>query len=508
MEKEREARYQDIGELIADLEKVEKGESVSLRPKKGEKPELELKIGMQWKNSIAVMPFVDMSPEKDQEYFCDGMTEDIITKLTKFEELKVISRISVMRYKNTDKDIKEIGQELNVATILEGSIRKERDRIRVNAQLISVDDNFHLWADKFDRKLDSVFEVQDEVSKAIVEALELKLTPKKIESLKEGRPKSIEAYEYTLKGMHLINNKYVISQKEDDFKAAKKMFRKAKEIDPDYVLTHTGLSWAYQHHYLITGRRRDLARVKKNIEMAYKLDPNRGETNAGLAWIHYRQDQYEKAYQSFKRAFALNPNTPQLNHIIAFFLRDLGLFHLAVEYSTRNIELDPFFLPSHSLRARCLMFTGQLKEAFRNIEKAFEMEKDNFWSELDYCILSIMKKEIDKANELLDRAEKINPGYPSIRFYKALMAAANGKKDKALALDKNGVIYSLLGMKDEAIKYIADEIKKDYEHFQYTYLPLDTSPFYDSLRDEARFKEIVHKQKKKYEERLKKFGKF
>ncbi len=467
-----------------------------------------MKSGIEWKNSIAVLPFMDMSPERDQEYFCDGMTEDIITKLTMFGELKVISRTSVMRYKNTDKDIKEIGQELDVATILEGSIRKEKDNIRVNAQLVNVDDDSHLWADTYERKVDSVFEVQDEVSKAIVEALELKLTPKRIESLKEGRPKNIEAYEYALKGMHLINSKYVISQRESDFKAAIKMFRKAKEADPDYVLTHTGLSWAYQHHNQITGNRKDLAQVKKNIEMAYKLDPNMGETNGALAWVYHRQGEYEKAHQYYKRALEINPNIPPLNHIIAFFLRDLGLFHLAVEYSTRNIELDPFFLPSHSLRTRCLMSIGQLKNALMNIKKALDLETDNFWSLLDYCILSIMKREMGKANDLLDRAEKINPTYPSIRFYRALMYAGKGDKDKALALSKNGIIYSLLGMKDEALQYITNEVKKDYEHFQYTYLSLETSPFYVSLRGDARFQDIVKKQKKKYEERLKKFGRF
>ena len=508
MEKDSEIRYQDVGELLVNLEKLEKGEPVSVPPKKEKKPEIVMKSGIEWTNSIAVLPFLDMSPEKDQEYFCDGMTEDIITKLTKFGELKVISRTSAMRYKNTDKDIKEIGQELNVATILEGSIRKEKDNIRVNAQLVNVDDKFHLWADNYDRKLDSVFEVQDEVSKAIVEALELKLTPKTIESLKEGRPKNIEAYEYALKGMHLINSKYIVSQREDDFKAAIKMFRKAKEIDPDTVLTHTFLGWAYQHHYQIKGKKRDLAQVIKNSEMAFELDPNLGETNGAIAWVHYKRGEYEKAYHSYKRALDINPNTQGLNHTIAFFLCGLGLFNPAIEYSTKNIELDPFFLPSHSLRARCLMYTGQFEKALLNIQNSFEMETENFWSLLDYSILLIMKKETGKAYELLKKVEKINPGYSSIRFYKALIRAAKGEKDRALALSKNGVIYSLLGMKDEAIKYIADEIKRDYEHFQYTYLPLDTSPFYDSLRGDARFKEIVKKQKKKHEERLKKFGKF
>ncbi len=508
MEKDREFRYQDVGELIVDLERLEKGEPVSVTPREEKEPELELKSGIEWTNSIAVLPFVDMSPEKSQEYFCGGMTEDIITKLSMFGDLKVISRTSAMRYKNTDKDIRQIGQELNVATILEGSIRREKDNIRVSAELVNVEDGFHLWVDTYNRKLESVFEVQDEVSKAIAEALKVKFTPQTIESLKESRPKNIEAYEHALKGMHLINSKYIISQREDDFKAAIKMFRKAKEIDPDTVLTYTFLGWAYQHHFQLTGKKRDLAQVIKNNEMAFELDPNLGETNGAIAWVHYKRGEYEKAYQSYKRALDINPNTPALNHTIAFILCGLGLFKQAIEYSTRNIELDPFFLPSHSLRARCLMYTGQLGKALMNIKKTLEIETENFWSLLDYSIHSIMKKETGKAKELLDKAEKINPGYSSIRFYRALIRAAKGEKLRALVMSKNGVIYSLLGMKDEAIRYITDEIKKDYEHFQYSYLSLAANPFYDSLRDDDRFQAIVKKQKKKYEERLQKFGKF
>jgi tetratricopeptide (TPR) repeat protein len=148
-----------------------------------------------------------------------------------------------------------------------------------------------------------------------------------------------------------------------------------------------------------------------------------------------------------------------------------------------------------------------LEKAAIYIEKALEIEPDNFWSYLDQCLLFIMMKKYDKAKEPLARAEKIDPGYPGSKFYRALIFAAKGEREKALSLRKNGPVYSLLGMKDEAIKYIDDEIKKGKEHFQYSYIPLANSALYDNLRDDKRFQEIVKKQKKKYEERLKKYGK-
>jgi serine/threonine protein kinase/CheY-like chemotaxis protein/Tfp pilus assembly protein PilF len=507
LEKDRNKRYQNVEDILYELIKIEKEVPSTERILHRIMPEAESTSAVEWKNSIAMLPFADLSPEKDQEYFCEGMANDIITKLSRMGELKVISRTSVMRYKNTDKNIKEIGQELGVATILEGSIRKEKDNIRVSAQLINVEDGFHLWADSYDRKLDSVFEVQENVSKAIAEALKVKLTPRKRKALKTDRPPNIEVYEYCLKGMHFIDSKYIIYHREDDFKTAIKMFKKANEIDPNYVFIYTGLTWAYQHHYQITGNKKDVASVIKNAEKAYELNPDISETIGAIAWVSYLRGDYEKAYQSLKRAVEINPNRTSLNHVIALFYRNFGLLRQSVVHTSRSIELDPFYIPSHSLRARCLIYTGELEKAETYIKNAVEIEPENFWSLQDYSLFHIMKREVDKAEEFLVRAEKINPGYPGNRFYRALLFAVKGEKKKALALSKTGVIYSLLGMKDKAIKYMDERIQKGIEHFQYSYLPLINNTFYDGLRDDSRFKEIVERQKEKYEDRLKKHGK-
>lgn len=506
MEKDKEKRYQNVLEILQELNRIEKDLPLSEKAQHERETGFKISSELKWKNSIAVLPFADLSPQRDREYFCDGMTDDIITKLSQIKDLKVISRTSVMRYKNTDKDIKDIGQELGVAAVLEGSIKKEKDDIRVSAKLISVEDGFHLWTDSYRQRLESVFEVQDEVSKAIAESLKLKLTQDALDSLKQSQPSHIDAYEYCLKGKHFIDSKYIISHREDDFQTAVKMFKKASETDPNYILIYTGLGWAYQHHYQITGDRKDLAQVIKNGERAYGLDQNLAETNGAMAWVHNLKGEYDKAYQSYKRAVEINPKTPSINHVIALFYRNIGLLHQAVEYSFKNIELDPFYLPSHSLLARCLIYSGELEKASLSIEKAFEAEPDNIWSLQDSSLLFVVKNEIDMAEEFLAKAEEINPDYHGLQFYKALVLARKGEKKKALRLRKNGVIYSLLGMKDEAVKYICEEIQKSYEHYQYSYFPLVNSRFYANLRGDPRFENIVIKQKQRYEERLRRYG--
>lgn len=506
LEKDKARRFQRANELLDALRNIQKGSHIAERILQKEKTETEATGEMKWKNSIAVLPLADLSLNKDQEYFCEGMAEDIITKLSRLPELKVISRTSTIRYKNTDKDIKEIGRELGVATVLEGSIRKEKDNIRVTAQLINVKDGFHLWADTYDRRLESVFDVQDEVSHAIAEALEIKLTQKKIEAIKKGRPKNVETYEYFLKGMHLINSKYIISHREEDFKTALKMFTKAVEIDHNYAPTYVGFAWSYQHHFQITGNRKDLEQVKKNTEIIYRLDPNLAEANILIAWAHYLGGDYDRAYTHYRKAKKINPNVSTFHHVIGLFFRGLGLLHQAIESASRSMELDPFYLPSQSLRARGYIYLKEFEKAAVCIANSFEIEKNNFWSLLDRCILFIMMKKYNEAKEVLAKAEKINPKYSSVQFYKALIFASVGEKKKALSLRKNGAVYALLGMKKEAIKYIDKAIKKGNEHFQYSYLPLLNNHIYDNLRDDPQFKKIIEIQKQKYEDRLEKYG--
>ena len=507
MKKDKEKRYQDAEELLSQLNNLEKGISTTGRIFPEQKPTAETTSEIRWENSIAVLPFVDLSSQRDQEYFCDGITDEIILKLSKLADLKVISRTSVMRYKNTEKDIREIGQELGVATIMEGTIRKEENNIRISAQLINVGDGFHLWSDKYDRKLERIFEVQEDVSRSIADALmREKLTADLLDAaIKTNRPSKIEAYDYCLKGYYFTFSKYAISFKEADFQTALKMFRRAIEIDPNYAYPYCGMGFAYQNHYTVTRDKEDLDLVMKNCKKSYELEPNLVCSNAALAWVYYVKGDYDKAYKSYKKAISINSNISQVIYLIAHLFRQVGLFRKAIKHCSKATELDPFYHSYYSLLARCFMDIGELEKAEISIGKAYEVEPDSIWVILDKSLLLIKMRKYNEAEELLTKAERLHPRLSSIQNYKSLVFAAKGEKDKALAIRKNGAVYSLLGMKDEAIQYIEDEMKKDYEHHDCSYISLLNSPFYDSLRDDTRFQEILKKAKQKYEERLNRF---
>lgn len=548
MEKDTANRYQQAEELFSDLEKIEKGISTAERvvperitaakvPRKrfqpfivpgvlllvaliivagyffytriqrAEKPKAEIMPETKWKSSIAVLPFRDFSPKKDQEYFCDGMTDSIIGRLSRFEELKVISMTSVMSYKNPERNIKKIGQELNVNTILEGSIQREDNRIRINAQLINVVDDSHLWSDSYDRELESVFDVQDEISKSIAEALKVRLSRGSVGTIKKVQQQNMQAYEYYMKGMHFIKSKFVISFQEEDFKAGVEMFEKAVELDPDYALAYFGLAWAYEHHYHVTGAKIDSDNVQKMSEIAYQLDPNSALMNAVMGYYYYEyKGEHDRAFQFHKRALEINPNIGEVNFLAGVCYLYLGLYHQGIKYLSKAVELDPYYCWAPYKLAMCYLNTGEFEKAAFYFEKYFEVAPIMIMFPGRPISLYIKMRKYEKVEDLIARTEKTQPNYWGVSYGKALVLAAKGEKEKALALWKNSEVYSLLGMKDKAIQHLNQEIRQSVRYPYLFYLYLLNNPFYENLRDDPRFKEIVKNEKKLYEKYLEKYG--
>ena len=467
--------------------------------------------GTQWANSIAVLPLRDFSPQKDQEAFCDGMTDAIIGRLSRIEGLKVISLTSVMNYKRQDRNIRQIGEELNVRTVLEGSVQRENNTIRMNAQLINVADDSHLWSDSFDRELESVFEVQDEISQSIAEALQVKLTSDEgggqKGTQKEYLPKSLEAYEYYTKGMHFTKSKFVVTFQEEDFRAGVEMFRKALELEPDYALAYQGLSWAYEHHYHVTGNRDDLEEAYRNSEKAYALAPDSAETIASRAYYLYEYDgDYEQAFQTVKEALKINPNIGVVNFIAGCCYLYHGLYYQALPYLLKSMELDPYYFWTPYKIATCYVNIGESEKAASYFEKYFELAPVVLIFPGRYIALNIKMNRLGTVEELIARTEKSHPDYSLLPYCKALLLATKGEKEEALALHENSEIYALLNMKDEALAHLDKEIRGDVRIPYVYYYYLLNNPFYDNLRDDSRFKRIVKREKKLYDEELKKYS--
>ena len=259
--------------------------------------------------------------------------------------------------------------------------------------------------------------------------------------------------------------------------------------------------------------------MNKNYELAYKINPNLAEANLGLGWAYFFKEDLDKSYDFFKRALELDSHNPYTNFNFGSFLRSIGLYSQAVKYYSRSIELDPLWALPYLMLSDCYVRIGEFDEVEDFVNKALDIEEDDHSFYIVHAEALIMIKEYEEAGEKIALAEKLNPESLTIRYYRAWIAAAKGEKEKALTLiegreryaDYVASIYSLLGMKDEAIEIIKKGIDigfRERKEYLYTYLALKNNPYYEILRDDPRFKEIVESEKKKYDERLERYGQF
>jgi len=296
------------------------------------------------------------------------------------------------------------------------------------------------------------------------------------------------------------------------------MYEKAVKIDPANSLFYLALGFAYEVHFNWTGDEKYKDLMIENLDRAYNLDPNSAESNVGMGWVYFYKEDNDKAYQSFKRAFEIDPNSSSINFNVGSFLRSIGLYEKAIKYYSTVIELSPLYVMNHMLLANCYMYIGEFEKAAELIQKAISIEPDNFRLYLNHAKYLIMMRKYDEAKEALAEAEMLEPSPHRIQYYRAWILAGKGEKEKARELIKDiketyhlsiTSIYSLLGLTDEAIKNIQVGIETGFEKigaYLYSYPILINFPSYDSLRDDARFKEIVKQEKKKYEEKLRKYS--
>jgi TolB-like protein/Flp pilus assembly protein TadD len=469
-----------------------------LKPSLPEKAELP---SSEWENSIAVLPFADLSPEKDQDWFCDGMTEQIITNLSKIKRLMVIGRTSVMKFKDTQKTLPEIGKELNISYLLEGSIRKYGNSIRVTAQLINTEDGSHLWAEDFDRKLEHVFDVQDDVSQAIALNLLATFSPEEKTDIKMNRPSSTEAYENYLKGLH-----YLQTDEEADLLRSAGYFQRAIELARTYAIAYAELANVYQR---MTG----LAFISKDegypeslaaVERALELEPELNEAHLALARIKFILEwDWEGAERAFLKVLKQNPSSAKGHERYAVYLVMMGRFEDAtreillareldplspwinnnvgwiyyfrrqyrkamVEYQN-NLEMHPNFSMSHRELSLVYLFSGMPDEAVESAEKAVAISDDP-QNIADLGFIYAMVGEHEKANEIVQQL-------------------LERSKTKPLPLYQLSYIFGALGENDKAFKYL----EQAYEEHSGWALQIKVDPAVDNLRSDPRFTPFVRK---------------
>jgi serine/threonine protein kinase len=394
LEKEPSRRYQRIIDILSAL--------TALRVKLGDKS-LEQKTA-ESKPSIAVMPFIDMSPQKDQEYFCDGIAEELINALTHIKDLHVVARTSAFSFKDAKLDVREIGRKLNVNTVLEGSIRKAGNRVRITSQLINVEDGYHLWSDKFDRDLDDIFAIQDEISEAIVDNLKVTLLKREKEAVLKRYTDNPEAYSLYLKGIYFLR-----MYTAEGFKKAIEYFQNSLKKDPDYAQAYAGLAevfyasafWgnvpprdAYPktREYATKALERDEAvgdahaalglfytffewnwqEAEKELKRALELNPNSSITHLSYSWYLTLTRQHEEAVAEARTAQALDPLSPLINAHVGFALFWARKFDESIEELKTSLSITPHFFLSRYYLSIPLRAKSRMEEAIQENEKAVQ----------------------------------------------------------------------------------------------------------------------------------------
>jgi adenylate cyclase len=372
--------------------------------------------------SIAVLPFADMSPEKDQEYFCDGLAEELLNMLAKVNELRVTARTSSFSFKGKDVKIATIGKELNVESVLEGSVRKSGDKVRITAQLIKVSDGYHLWSDTYDRRLDDLFTVQEEISRQVVGALKVTLLGGD-ESELAGRPTGdIEAYDLYLLGRHYLNEGGV-----ESYEKALNSFTQAIELEPNFALAYAGLADTYIGYPNILWEEA-LSKAEEAARKAISIDDQLAEAHTALGYVKNRHSDLSGAEAELKKAIELNPNYMRAYSIYANNLWDLGRYKDAQTILEQALEIDPLskgIISSLNFNSMMLglgrfekyeprgpdpyLICGRLVEALRLQKKAVESDPDNSGNHALLACIYIDMGEYELAEKSFARVRELAP---------------------------------------------------------------------------------------------------
>lgn len=349
--------------------------------------------------SIAVLPFVDMSPEKDQEYFSDGLSEELLNLLAKIPELRVAARTSAFSYKGTDVKIDQVGRELGVAHVLEGSVRTAGDRIRVTAQLIKADDGFHVWSETYDRTLDDVFAIQDEIAGAVVAALKLTLLGNPLHT-SETSP---EAYALYLQARFLANQ-----LRPDGYEEAIALYKQALELDSTYAPAYAGLARVYRN-MMVSGQlssKESIPLTREALVTALRLDPNLAESHArmGLYIVEDEKDMAAAA-KHFQRALELNPNDPVAMQAVADLYSTLGNYETAVWLCELAVQRDPVDIIGYQGLGLAYVQSGRLEEAKQAFEKMLALNSKTPGGWYNLGLVYLFMGESDEALAVFEKEE-------------------------------------------------------------------------------------------------------
>ena len=427
--------------------------------------------GAQVVKSIAVLPFTNTSADPENEYFTDGMAEEIINALSKIKSLGVASRTSTFALKGTSLDIREIGKKLEVSAVLEGSVRRMGNKIRVSAQLVSVHNGLQLWSDRYDREMEDVFAIQDEIAQNIVKALRVVLSEDEKKAIEKNATDNVQAYDYYLRGRTFFHQ-----HRRTSLEHARKMFTRAIEVDPNYARAYAGIADCCSILYMyFDAREANLKQADKASQTALDLDPGLAEAHSARGLSYSLSKRYEQASQEFETAMRLDPKLyePVYFYGRAFLAQGKSseaapLFERAAGLRPEDYHATTFLAMAYTAQGRIGEASKASHRAVKAIEKWLDINPDDaralnigatIWSNLG---------ETDKALDWAKRSLEIDPEDPQLLYNVAC-------------------VYAIEGQKEEALQALERAIDKGYGHREW----IEHDSDLNSLRTDRRFQALL-----------------
>jgi TolB-like protein/Tfp pilus assembly protein PilF len=453
--------------------------------------------------SIAVLPFLNLSAEPDNEYFCDGLAEELLSALTKIKQLFVVARASAFSFKGKNLDAREIGRRLNVDTIIEGSVKKAGDRLRVSVQLINADNGFQLWSERFDRHMIDLFALQDDITLAIIEQLKVELLEKERLALLCRHPGDLEAYNLYLKG------RYYWAQRPQGINKAIEYFHLAIERDPRSALARAGLADCYatlgswENGTLPPVQA--MAKAKAAANKALELDSRLAEAHATLAYRTTHHDwDWATAEAQYRRALELNPNYAVSHHWYSHYLTAMGRIEESLAASKRCLELDPLDLVINIHMAWHHQFARHYAEAVEQCWKTNELHPNSFWPSYFFALAYQQQGKIAEAVVEFQKAIQMSGNVTFTTAGLGHLYASSGKSAEARAIFDElrcrsqkayvpaydlALVCAGLGWTDQAF----DWLNKAHEERSGWMTYLKVEPRLDTLRGDSRFNDLLRR---------------
>ena len=421
--------------------------------------------------SVAVLPFANMSADPENEYFADGMAEEIINALSKIQSLRVASRTSSFAFKGKNEDIGEIGRKLKVSTVLEGGVRKMGNKLRITCELVNVADGYHLWSERYDREIEDVFEIQDDISQAIVKSLRVILSEGEKKAIENKPRTNIQAYDYYLRGRQFIHQ-----LRRRSLEYARQMFNKAIELDPDYALAYTGVADSSSLLYTyFDARDFNLRQADKASKKALELEPDLAEASVSRGIVSSLTHHFDEAEEAFAKALKLEPKLFEAAYWYGMGLMAEGRFEDAIKSFERASLLRPEDYQSAHFMGQAYKSLGmdeekelQMRRGLKLMEGSLELNPDDARAANLAAGVFASLGEAEPAVKYAERSLAIDPEDPMLLYNVACM-------------------YSSLGRIDQAISCLERAVDKGFGHREW----IDNDPDLAPLRSTSKYQAIV-----------------